>query len=38
MGFYDTFDDELIPDVLKFMYKTAKYLADKIETYKKLYV
>jgi len=36
--FYDTFDDELIPDVLKFMYKTAKYLADKIETYKKLYV
>lgn len=31
------FDDELIPDVLKIMYKTAKHLVEKVERYKRLY-
>lgn len=32
--FFNNFGDEFIPEVLKFMYKTSKYLTDKIDEYK----
>lgn len=32
--FFNNFSDEFVPEALKFMYKTSKYLTDKIDEYK----